>query len=130
MRAEAFEENVVKPGGELPGNPEIALVKVADGLVDPVAALAAIPKLLPVDAKARAELLGPGGATAVRVLETTAGLALELPATPPDVLLPCVVLHFADDWGEQRRLMVRPEQQVLLSFWSKNRIENTGKIDL
>jgi hypothetical protein len=47
---------------------------------------------------ARAELLGPAGPTAVRVVETTAGLALELPSTPPDVLLPCVVLHFADDW--------------------------------
>jgi len=47
---------------------------------------------------ARAELLGPTGAAAVRVVETPAGLALELPATPPDVLLPCVVLHFAEDW--------------------------------
>lgn len=47
---------------------------------------------------ARAELLGPVGPTVVRVVETMAGLALELPATGPDVLMPCAVLHFADEW--------------------------------
>ncbi|MBL0178469.1 MAG: alpha-L-fucosidase [Gemmatimonadetes bacterium] len=45
----------------------------------------------------RVELLGTPGA-AVRVVEQGAGLALEVPATAPAGLLPCVVLHFADDW--------------------------------
>lgn len=39
-RAQAFDETVAAPGGDLPGDPAIALVKVADGLVDPVAVAA------------------------------------------------------------------------------------------
>jgi glucose/arabinose dehydrogenase/plastocyanin len=35
-RAQSFDDTVAKPGGELPGNPEVALVKVTDGLVDPI----------------------------------------------------------------------------------------------
>jgi glucose/arabinose dehydrogenase/plastocyanin len=35
-RAESFDDTVAQPGGKLPGDPEIALIKVADGLVDPV----------------------------------------------------------------------------------------------
>jgi alpha-L-fucosidase len=45
----------------------------------------------------RVELLGAPGA-AVRVVEQAGGLALEVPATAPPGLLPCAVLHFAEDW--------------------------------
>ena len=48
----------------------------------------------------RVELLGAAGAAgaAVRVVEQGDGLALVVPAEAPAGLLPCVVLHFADDW--------------------------------
>ena len=45
----------------------------------------------------RVELLGAPGA-AVRVVEQAGGLALVVPATAPAGLVPCVVLHFAEDW--------------------------------
>ena len=45
----------------------------------------------------RVELLGAPGA-AVRVVAQGDGLALQVPAEAPAGLLPCVVLHFADDW--------------------------------